>query len=197
MAIKKSNHLLPADVWIVASNLNSHIKNHRYPELRKKALEVRHAYIIVLRRLGWTLESIAEPFSITRERVRQLSNLPAPNVELPADIPLPTPPEKPVKPKRVPTLPTDQATLDLLKELYAEAKLVRYRQPKHRTEAELFTKLVWQLVSTKQATTYSLAKYLGITTAALDTRLVRYGYRTSPGASRCYTKLIHRKPLEN
>lgn len=219
MAIKKKNHLLPADVWIVAYNLNSHIsaiqsKNQirrsyyrnwldykvaleqwqLEVQYAKKAKEVRHTYIKALRNLGWTLESIAEAFSVTRERVRQLSLMDCPPIDVNLDLPLPMPPEKPERVKRTYPMP-DEDTLARLKELHDKAKLVRSSHPANRKEAEEFTYLLNHLVNVEKFPAYRLSRFLGVTSAALNGRLIRYGYKTTTGTSRAYKPTINRVRL--
>jgi len=222
MAIRKNNHLLPADVWIVAHNLNSHInavkeqnkikrvkRGHHGSWLEykvaleewqlkvqraKKALEVRHAYIKMLRNLGWTLESIGEAFGITRERTRQLASKDCPIVISSLDIPLPMPPQKPEKFGRVIRVP-DEETIARLRELHSKARLVRSSDPRYRKEAEEFTYLLNHLVNVEKYTAYQIAKILGVTHAALEHRLVRYGYKTTNGTSQALVPLKHRIPL--
>jgi predicted XRE-type DNA-binding protein len=220
MAIKKSNHLLPSDVWIVAYNLNSHIdavkdkpkikkrayygswEEHkaeieewqRKVQLANKAKEIRHGYIKTLRNLGWTLESIGEAFGVTRERVRQLATIDCPALDPNINLPFPTPPERPERIRVVRPMP-DEETLARLKELHDKAKLVRYNQPTYRKEAEEFTYLLNHLVNVEKFPMYRIAKFLGVTNPAISARLVRYGYKTTTGNSRCFTTTKHRVSL--
>jgi predicted transcriptional regulator len=220
MAIVKKNHLLPNDVWLVASNLNSHIdavkiknqvkKRRDYPswkeykidleewqlkvEYAKKAKEIKNAYIKTLRSLGWTLESIAEAFGITRERVRQLATMDYPTLDLDMDLPFPTPPEKPERTKAIYPMP-DEDILTRLKELHDKAKLVRYNRSVYRQEAEELAYLLNHLVNVEKFPMYRFAKFLGVTNSAISARLVRYGYKTTNGTSKCYEPVKHRVHL--
>jgi hypothetical protein len=225
MAGKKYNHLLPSDVWIVAYNLNSHIDavKHRKPpkanayltsykdqktlvkewiQLRsraKRAKEIRHAYIKTLRNLGWTLESIGEAFTLTRERVRQLASTDCATLSLETNLPLPLPPEKPEPEKlgravRVIRIP-DEETIARLKELQNKAKLVRGTYPQYRKEAEEYTFLLNHLINVERYSAYRLAKVLGINVSGIYARLVRYGYRETNGTSASYAKVANRQPL--
>jgi hypothetical protein len=61
---------------------------------------VRNDYIIALRNSGWTLTSISNACGITRERARQIVELPVSGEDI-SKLPLPEPPRHPVKVKRV------------------------------------------------------------------------------------------------
>jgi hypothetical protein len=225
MAIKKSNHLLPSDVWIVAYNLNSHIdavkdkpkikkrayyaswQEHkaeieewqRKVQLANKAKEIRHGYIKTLRNLGWTLESIGEAFGVTRERVRQLASTDCATLILETNLPLPLPPEKPEPEKLGRAVRViripDEETIARLKELQNKAKLVRGTYPQYRKEAEEYTFLLDHLINVEGYSAYRLAKVLGINVSGIYARLVRYGYRETNGTSSCYAKVVNRQPL--
>lgn len=60
----------------------------------------RDAYIVSLRDAGWTLQAISEASGLSRERVRQVCQSPL-AVWPSDDLPVPTPPAKPVKARPV------------------------------------------------------------------------------------------------
>lgn len=166
-------------------------------------MEVRDAYMRGLRDKGWTLQSIADAVGdITRERARQcieeVSSRKARNVlersrtrRLKLMIPdLPLAPEKP-KPEPKP-MPKPE-TLKELKRLQPLAFEVRYKHGKYRKEAEQFTKLLWKTHTVENVSIYRLAKLLDVTHGALQSRLVRYGYKKTKGKSAAYEPVKYRK----
>lgn len=166
-------------------------------------MEVRNAYMRVLRDKGWTLQSIADAVGdISRERARQcvdaISSKRARYVversrtrKVKMAVPdLPLAPEKP-KPEPKP-LPKPE-TLAELKRLQPLAFEVRYKSPKYRKEAEQFTKLLWKSHTAEGVSIYRLAKLLDVTHGALQSRLVRYGYKTTKGKSAAYQEVKYRK----
>lgn len=166
-------------------------------------MEVRDAYMRVLRDKGWTLQSIADAVGdISRERARQcvesIGSRKAANVvdrartrRMKFIVPeLPIAPEKPTpEPKPMPK----PETLEKLRELQPLAFEVRYSHSKYRKEAEQFTKLLWKSHTVEGVSIYRLAKLLGVTHGALQSRLVRYGYKTTKGKSAAYEPVKYRK----
>jgi len=135
---------------------------------------------------------------VTRERIRQLVNEPIAND--------PVIREKVLGKYRVPQVPSipiyDRKMLEVEPEVLAQlielrnkAQLVRSTSTNYREEAELFTKLAWEQVQ-KGVSCYSLAKSLGVTTSALESRFVRYGYKTSEGKSKVYKKISYLEKRE-
>lgn len=83
--------------------------------------------------------------------------------------------------------------LQRLRELQDQAQ--RYRGVnQNREAAQEYTRLLWQAITVEGITAYSLAKDLDITHAAIQSRLVRYGYRTTRGTSGAYRPLSGRSP---
>lgn len=166
-------------------------------------MEVRDAYMRILRDKGWTLQSIADAVGdISRERARQcvesIGSRKAANVvdrartrRMKFIVPeLPIAPEKPTpEPKPMPK----PETLEKLRELQPLAFEVRYSHSKYRKEAEQFTKLLWKSHTVEGVSIYRLAKLLGVTHGALQSRLVRYGYKTTKGKSAAYAPVKYRK----
>lgn len=158
--------------------------------LKKLPMADRRAYVKRLCIAGWTYQSIADVFGVTRQAIEQYLK----KVDVISDdvnaLPIPEVPTEPiyqVKRKEV----TDDV-LNELKELHAKAKLVRGKGKQYRKEAELFTKLAWE--QTQQGVSvYSLAKSLGVTHGALLFRFVRYGYTTSESQSKVFRQLTHRE----
>lgn len=165
--------------------------------------EPRDAYMRLLRDEEWTLQSIADAIGdITRERVRQcideMSSEDARRIatkyrkkDARLTFYIPEVPLHPVRTK-VWTLPEPE-TLERLKELQPTASKVRGSSPKYRDEAEEFMSLIWHAHKVEGVSIYRLSQLLGVTNGALQTRLVRYGYRPSGGTSKAYTKIAYRK----
>jgi len=157
----------------------------------------RKAYATELRKVGWTLQSIATPLNITRESIR-LYTLAEHTGEVLAKIsnlPIVQPPVVEVFVERVKRVKPDPQVIAQLKELQPKAFLVRGKGKNNREEAELYTRLIHELMESG-VSGYRIAKELGVTHSALAFRLVRYGYATSNGKSRSYRQLTHRKTGE-
>lgn len=175
---QKTRHTLPAAVVSAFERL-------------KDDLETRNLYAATLRRTGWTLASISKATGITRERVRQIAEsfedetLPP----LPASLPVPMPPIKPVRVRKTYAEP-DPAKLARLLELQPLAQQNRHNSEEYRQAAEDYTALVWEVHNADGVTLYRLAKRLGVTHGALRFRLARYGYKLpESGVSKVYTRI--------
>lgn len=153
--------------------------------------ELRNSYIVALRRLGWTLQSIAGASGITRERVRQIAKDDKILTQVVYGLPLPTPPMKPERPKPTYVEPSE-ATLKRLLELQPLAQQVRSNSPKYREEAEEYTQLLNYAHTEEGVTLYRLAKRLGVTHGALRFRLARYGLKEFGGDSRVYKPILEK-----
>lgn len=183
---RKTNHVLPPSVAKTFEKLNA-----------TDNIEDRNAYIAVLRRKGWTLQSLAGATGITRERVRQIATSAPEDVTTHFDVP-----DLPVKASRAttPRVKHDPHpdTLARLLDLKEPASKVRSSSPKFRAEAEEYGRLLWQAhrpvtqkdkagVPGEGVSVYRLAQLLGVTHAALRFRLSRYGYiKPKTGKSRVY-----------
>lgn len=156
------------------------------------------AHIFVLREAGWTLESIASPLGMSRERVRQIANqvwdvegARRESKESGLEF-VPSPPPRPVRERKesVPRpRPTDE-NLARLKELQPLVQQVRANSPRYRSEAEEYTKLLAHEHNERGVSLYRLAKELGVTHGALRFRLVRYGYKQTNSESRVYKPIL-------
>lgn len=161
---------------------------HLPPEVRAKILTLkdgdeRNEYVRQLRAKGWTLQSIATACGISRERIRQIVEMPSvPGAELDETFIIPEPPFHPEKIKREYVEPSADVLARLL-ELQPLAQQVRSHSPRYRAEAEEYTRLLDQAHAGEGVTLYRLAKRLGVTHAALRFRLARYGYKPAPGAT--------------
>lgn len=156
----------------------------------------RNEYAKELLTAGWTLQSIANAIgNLTRERVRQISHYPRHEESYLA-----------ISHLLVPELPTtdvvkhvprklDPEVLKKMLELKEKAFWVRGKSQNNRKEAEEYVKMLAQLIE-EGHTTYTLARELGVTAGAINFRLVRYGYKTAQGKSRCYRTLTHRPKEE-
>ncbi|CAB4166992.1 hypothetical protein UFOVP964_91 [uncultured Caudovirales phage] len=156
-------------------------------------LKERKAYANMLSKAGWTLQSIATPLNITRESIR-LYTLADHSGEVLAKVnhlPVPETPTIEVYKEMVKRVKPDPQVIAQLKELQPRATSIRGKTKKYREEAELYTKLIYELMESG-VSGYRIAKELGVTHSALAFRLVRYGYTTSKGKSRSYRPLTHR-----
>lgn len=191
------------------------LKNHKMPQNVRDGFEsligmpvrYRDGYMRVLRDKGWTLQSIADAVGdISRERVRQIIVSVDPSeaearvkfLRASKEMELPTPEiperEEPEKSDRHSPLPS-QETLDRLRELKPIASKVRYRHSKYRDEAEEYVSLLWHAHSVEGVSVYRLAKLLDIVPAGIESRLVRYGYKSTNGVSVNYTPVKYRKSV--
>jgi predicted transcriptional regulator len=161
--------------------------------LKTLSMTDRKAYVKRLCLAGWTYQSVADVFKVSRQAIEQYLKKSEPS-EYADSLPIPEVPSDPiyqVKRQEV----TDDVLLEL-KEVYEKAKLVRGKGKKYRHEAELFTKLAWE--QTQQGVSvYSLAKSLGVTHSALLFRFVRYGYTTTESQSKVFRKLTNREVIPN
>lgn len=158
--------------------------------------ELLKAEIVALRYVGWTFESIAVPLGVSRERVRQLFNE-VPDWERPTKIaeasadgfvaPLRPVHEYSIKEPRVYKTPSEAGLARLL-ELQPKAQQVRANSPRYRAEGEEFTALLVEEHKTG-VPVYQLAKALGVTNAAIRSRLIRYGYLKSASTAKAYTPI--------
>ena len=161
-------------------------------------LAERKAYATQLSNAGWTLQSIATPLNITRESIR-LYGLTEHSGEVLAKIshlPVPEVPTVEIYKTMIKRVKPDPQIMAQLKELQPKATSIRGKTTKNREEAELYTKLIYELIESG-VSGYRIAKELGITHSALAFRLVRYGYTTSNGKSRSYRLLTHRSKGED
>lgn len=152
--------------------------------------DTRDALIFDLRKVEWTLESIASASGLTRERVRQISMTEPDESVRDKSLVIPSPPLKPERVRPVYIEPAPE-TLARLLELQPFAQLVRSNGTKYRAEAEEYTALLNHAHVVEGVTLYRLAKRLGVTHGALRFRLVRYGYKTPVNAtSKVYTPIL-------
>jgi hypothetical protein len=176
---KKTHHQLPPNVVEDVSELKEALAVEEWKELRA-------SYAYVLRNAGWTLQSIADLFGWSRERVRQVyesaDKALAEAVVSGHGLTVPQLPLKPVKPSPTYIEPSPE-TLARLLELKPMAMAVRSFSPEFREEAEEYTALLNYAHTVEGVTLYRLAKRLGVTHGALRFRLARYGYKPPINAS--------------
>jgi AraC-like DNA-binding protein len=162
--------------------------------------DVIAAHIVALRKAGWTLDSIAQPLGMSRERVRQIGNtiIDVPGaLELSAshdleDVPA-APPRVTKASTRVKRAPSPRAlpeNLERMLQLQPLVRQVRANSPAYRSEAEEYTRLINEEHAGRGVSLYRLAKELGVTHGALRFRLVRYGYKTTTSTSKVYQTII-------
>jgi transcriptional regulator with XRE-family HTH domain len=156
-----------------------------------KTKEERNQYVWRLRtEEGWSLESIGQAIGVTREMVRLIvKELNKTSFTL-----LPTVSHL-VVPKRLRyekvtfrRKPLDPSVAVRLKELHANATLIRGKSVKNRAEAEEFSRLIHEQ-TLLGISTYTIAKELGLTVGAINLRLIRYGYKNTQGKSRALTRI--------
>ena len=165
------------------------------PEVREKFLAIndvdeRNQYIVNLRKVGWTLESISKVTGMTRERVRQIVLESVREIELDDSFVVPPIPFYPEKPKRVFIEPQPE-TLTRLLELQPMAQQVRSNASRFREEAEEYVKLLNHAYKVEGVTLYRLGKRLGVSHSAIRFRLARYGYIVNhEGNSKVYKPIL-------
>jgi transcriptional regulator with XRE-family HTH domain len=149
----------------------------------------RDEYIRRLRAKGWTLQSVAECCGLTRERVRQLCAEENVESDFVDGLDLPELPKRTITktiPKQI-----DPEVAERLLELKFFASQVRSNSPQYREEAEEFTALINQQML-EGISIVTLGKTLGVTHAAILSRLVRYGYRKINSDSRMFQPIKNR-----
>jgi hypothetical protein len=167
----KQNHALPKYIFDEFSRLAIHQNDTEKKEKLQRRLELIH----LLANAGWTYTSIGNAIGISRERVRQLAGI-KPAKALASTIEIPEPPlQKEHKPKEWPMPDADR--LERALELQPMAQKVRSSSPNFREEAEEYTKLIHEMRVLDGVGGHRLSKMLGITNAAINFRLVRYGYK--------------------
>lgn len=149
----------------------------------------RYRYATDLVRAGWTLTSIANEIGVTREAVRI-------GVARYKDYDFTYTQGVPVPPKRVKSKSEnkkiDSDIAERLLELHSKAKNVRYNHRANRKEAELLTKLIFDLYSDGYCLK-EIANVLGLKQqAGIYSRLVRYGYIESKGNTKSVQKVKYR-----
>jgi transcriptional regulator with XRE-family HTH domain len=162
--------------------------------------DVIAAHIVALRNAGWTLESIANPLGMSRERVRQIANT---IIDTPGALALsaahdledvPTAPLRVTKAstrvKRASSPRPLPENLERMLQLQPLVRQVRANSPAYRSEAEEYTRLVNEEHAGRGVTLYRLAKELGVTHGALRFRLVRYGYKSTTSTAKVYQTII-------
>ena len=170
--------------------------------------ESRHllrVYIGCLLRAGWRYNSLCPHLGISSERIRQIAivddsaehSLREYRLITGLQLPVPDAPvvvQPPKGPRGKPLSKPRPETIEQLKRLHEIAR--RYRgSERHRKEAEMFGALLYYAHVSQGASIYAIAKELKVTPAALQGRLVRYGYKTSTGKSSLYRELTGRGPV--
>ena len=187
-AFQKINHTLPDDVKTQFAKAEAGLGSGM------ELTELKRTLACELRDKGWTLQSIADLYGVSREMVRQMAD----KADLDKGLPLldkhglvaPMPPLKPIKAKREFIEPSPE-TLSRLLELQPKAQAVRSFSTKFRAEAEEYTALLNHAHTVEGVTLYRLAKRLGVTHGALRFRLARYGYKQPVnGTSRVYKPVL-------
>jgi cobyrinic acid a,c-diamide synthase len=107
-----------------------------------------------------------------------------------SDLPIPKPPRETNYSKVYPELPKEM--LDRLLELKPLAQQVRGHGKMYRAEADEYTYLLNQAITTQGISVYRLAKLLSVTIGAIQFRLTRYGYRTTTGKSKCFQPILEK-----
>ena len=187
-AFQKTNQTLPAELKTQFANAERSLGTGM------ELTELKRSLACELRDKGWTLQSIADLYGVSREMVRQMAD----KADLDTGLPLlakhgvvaPMPPLKPVKAPREFVEPSPE-TLSRLLELQPKAQAVRSFSTKFRAEAEEYTALLNHAHTVEGVTLYRLAKRLGVTHGALRFRLARYGYKQpANGTSRVYKPVL-------
>lgn len=186
---QKIRHTLPAELRTQVAELWTTLSRKDFAEMKK-------GFAYALRKEGWTLQSIADLYGVSREMVRLMTT--KANDALAEDVlsryalAVPSLPEKEsrVTEKRVYIEPSPE-TLARLLELQPKAQAVRSFSKAFRVEAEEYTALLNHAHTVEGVTLYRLAKRLGVTHGALRFRLARYGYKPPVnGSSRVYQAVL-------
>lgn len=190
---KKQGHVLPQEVHDTFTALSARTGGNEHE---------RNSYMKALRERGWTLDSIAVAAGLTRERIRQITDVVPMSEALRiavAGYSIPEPPLLPEKEnKKKEYVEPSEETLRRLLELQPYAQQVRSYGKQFRKEAEEYAYWLNYAHTVEGVTLYRLALRLGVTHGALRFRLVRYGYKKPLTAtSRAYTPIIeeNRYPL--
>lgn len=188
MATKhKQRHTLPQYIYDEFSRFAVAKTDTEKQEKSQHRLNLIHLLVDA----GWTMASIGEAIGISRERVRQLSNIKrAKALASTVEIPVPPAPWKyEPRPRHWPTPNADRLARAL--ELQPMAQKVRSSSPNFREEAEEYTKLIHEMKVLDGIGSHRLSKMLGITSAAINFRLVRYGYKkVAKSNHKSYTPVI-------
>lgn len=157
--------------------------------------ELVKSYVYALRTVGWTFESISRPLGVSRERVRQIYAEVTDPRRAERDVEdfgfvVPERPAFPEKLKRAGSPEPSVDGLARLRELQPLVQMVRAKSLNHRAEAEEFAALLNKEHVDGGVPLYKLAKYLGVSHAAVRSRLIRYGYMKTTGTSRAYTPIV-------
>ena len=179
--LTKQRHTLPKNIFEEFSRLSGGTTDTE----KQEKLAQRNKLVHLLSSAGWTYASIGEAVGVSRERVRQIVRL-KPAKALARAVEIPSPPLRAVRELKVWAVPSEEDLNRLLK-LQPKAQLVRSSSPKFRKEAEEYTALINKVNKKDGVSLYRLAGFLGVTYAALYSRLVRYGYKpVGRGKSRAY-----------
>jgi lambda repressor-like predicted transcriptional regulator len=143
--------------------------------------EVRDDYVRNLRSAGWTLQAISDAIGVSRERVRQICEMPQSGTGVAESMPVPTPPIVEPRTKKVYKDPSPELVAQILA-LQPKAQQVRSNSSRFRAEAEEYTRLVNQ-ARLEGTSIYRLSNILGLSPSALRFRLTRYGYMPAPNES--------------
>lgn len=154
----------------------------------------RNAYALVLHTAGWTLQSIADAVGVSRERIRQIINESDPfeglvYIYTSPEFPVPELPSVEVELEERYNIEPDPIKFMRLQQLQPYAQQVRSNSKTYRREAEEYTALLNEVINVDGVTVYHLSRLLGVTHGAINFRLVRYGYKTTNGKSRAFSKI--------
>jgi hypothetical protein len=183
----KQRHTLPQYIYEEFSRLAVAKTDTEKREKSQRRLNLIHLLVDA----GWTMSSVGEAIGLSRERVRQLSNIKRAKA-LASTVEIPTPPARwkyEPRPRQWPMPNADRLKRAL--ELQPMAQKVRSSSPNFREEAEEYTKLIHEMRVLDGVGGHRLSKMLGITNAAINFRLVRYGYKKPSNSNhKSYTPVI-------
>ena len=164
-----------------------------------KSRHLLQVYVSCLIQQGWKQRTMAETLGLSRTGVANLcikddlveQSLEEYRLIINRPLRLPLPPSRPEKRKAPARVKASAETIEMLKDLHAKAR--NYRgTTKNKEESYLFTAAVYYVNTVDGVSLYSIAKEIGLTHAALSSRLVRYGYKSTTGKSGAYRKLTGR-----
>lgn len=183
--------LSPEDVETVTQlRHDEQIGNDPYAALRFKA------WLHRARDYGYSLQAIAAPLGLSRERIRQLANEAIDVDGVPPVRGVPRPPDPPPKsPKPRPTL--SDAEREALVSLYSQASRLRNHPigDPRRSASELVTSTLADLVESRGFTLRELGSILGVESQTIRARLKRHGFLGGPPPSqKAYRAPTERRP---
>lgn len=141
------------------------------------------SYMLALKDAGWTLQAIAAPLNITRERVRQRIAEAARDL----DLIVPAPPAKPWRRpvRRYHLWPAEQREAVALYEIARTVNGGTAEDDPARAASQRLSELFAELIC-RGVTAPAIAEAVGCSVVTVNMRLARHGYRKTPPSVAAY-----------